>query len=76
MTDDRIIGERPRFRTGSGASQLLSAAAVEIEAQQRVIDATPEPKIMPTAHDGGVRIFNRLVERLAGEEPRRPGSAA
>ncbi len=47
-----------------------------IEAQQRVIDATCEPKIMPTAHDRGVMIFNRLVERLAGEERDRSASAA
>jgi len=38
---------------------------VMIEAQQRVIDRTPEPKVMPTAHDKGVTLFNRLVERLA-----------
>lgn len=38
---------------------------VMIEAQQKVIDRTPEPRIMPTAHDKGVTIFNRLVERLA-----------
>ncbi len=36
-----------------------------IEAQQRVIDRTPEPRVMPTAHDKGVTLFNRLVERLA-----------
>jgi hypothetical protein len=36
-----------------------------IEAQQRIIDRTPDPVIMPTAHDRGVTIFNRLVARLA-----------
>ena len=41
---------------------------VMIEAQQRVIDRTPEPRIMPTAHDKGVTIFNRLVERLTKAE--------
>lgn len=39
-----------------------------IEAQQRVIDRTPNPQIMPTAHDKGVTIFNRLVERLAKQD--------
>jgi len=36
-----------------------------IEAQQRVIDETPEPRIMPTAHDRTVTIFNAKVARLA-----------
>lgn len=39
-----------------------------IEAQQRIINATPNPTIMPTAHDRGVTIFNRMVERLARED--------
>ena len=39
-----------------------------IEAQQKVIDRTPEPRIMPTAHDKGVTIFTRLVERMAKDE--------
>jgi vanillate O-demethylase monooxygenase subunit len=33
-----------------------------------VIDRTPDPQVMPTAHDRGVTIFNRLVERLARAE--------
>lgn len=41
---------------------------VMIEAQQRVIDRTPDPRIMPTAHDKGVTLFNRLVERLAKQD--------
>jgi len=39
-----------------------------IEAQQRVIDDTPHPQILPTAHDRGIIFFNRLVERLCREE--------
>jgi vanillate O-demethylase monooxygenase subunit len=39
-----------------------------IEAQQQVIDRTPDPRIMPTAHDKGVTIFTRLVERMAKAE--------
>jgi hypothetical protein len=52
--------------------QLAGVAFAEdkvmIEAQQRVIERTPEPRIMPTAHDKGVTIFTRLVERLAKAE--------
>jgi len=36
-----------------------------IEAQQRVIDMTQEPRVMPTSHDRGVTLFNRLVSKLA-----------
>jgi vanillate O-demethylase monooxygenase subunit len=41
---------------------------VMIEAQQKVIDRTPDPRVMPTAHDKGVTLFNRLVERLAKQD--------
>ena len=41
---------------------------VMIEAQQKVVDRTPNPRIMPTAHDKGVTLFNRLVERLAKQD--------
>lgn len=47
------------------AGMAFGEDKVMIEAQQRVIDRTPEPKVMPTAHDKGVTLFNRLVERLA-----------
>ena len=39
-----------------------------IEAQQKVIDRSPDARIMPTAHDKGVTIFTRLVERMAKAE--------
>ncbi|MEP7314511.1 MAG: aromatic ring-hydroxylating dioxygenase subunit alpha [Pseudomonadota bacterium] len=39
-----------------------------IEAQQRVIDATPEPRFMPTVHDRGVTLFNQLAARMLREE--------
>jgi vanillate O-demethylase monooxygenase subunit len=55
--------------------QLMDLAAMAfgedktmIEAQQKVIDRTPDPRIMPTAHDKGVTIFTRLVERMAKAE--------
>lgn len=38
---------------------------VMIEAQHRVIQRTAEPRIMPTAHDRAVTIFNRMVERMS-----------
>lgn len=38
---------------------------VMIEAQQQVIASTQDPVVMPTAHDKGVTIFNRMVERMA-----------
>jgi len=52
-----------------GMMQLAGVAfgedKVMIEAQQRVIDRTPDPRIMPTSHDRGVTLFNRLVQKLA-----------
>jgi phenylpropionate dioxygenase-like ring-hydroxylating dioxygenase large terminal subunit len=39
-----------------------------IEAQQRVVDRDPERQIMPTVHDRGVLMYNRLKARLIAEE--------
>jgi phenylpropionate dioxygenase-like ring-hydroxylating dioxygenase large terminal subunit len=50
------------------ADQAFNEDKVMIEAQQCVIDRTPDPQVMPTAHDKGVTMFNRLVERLARAE--------
>jgi len=50
------------------AGQAFAEDKVMIEAQQRVIENTANPVIMPTAHDRGVTLFNRLVERLIKEE--------
>jgi len=50
------------------ADQAFGEDKVMIEAQQKVINATPDPVIMPTAHDKGVTIFNRMVEKMAREE--------
>ncbi len=47
------------------AGQAFAEDKMMIEAQQRVIAATPDPRIMPTAHDKGVTLYNRLVEKLA-----------
>lgn len=67
----------PHRRHGDAAMRdtLMELAAVAfgedkrmIEAQQKVIDRTPDQRIMPTAHDKGVTLFNRLVERLAKQD--------
>jgi nitrite reductase/ring-hydroxylating ferredoxin subunit len=50
------------------AGQAFGEDKVMIEAQQRVIDRTPAPRIMPTAHDRAVTLFNQLVARLVREE--------
>jgi vanillate O-demethylase monooxygenase subunit len=50
------------------ADQAFGEDKLIIEAQQKVIDDTPDPQVMPTAHDRGVTLFNRLVEKLAREE--------
>jgi len=50
------------------ADMAFAEDKVMIEAQQRVIDMTADPVIMPTAHDRGVTMFNRLVDKLARGE--------
>jgi vanillate O-demethylase monooxygenase subunit len=50
------------------AGQAFEEDRVIIEAQQRVIDDTPEPRIMPTAADRGVTLFNQLIAKLVREE--------
>ncbi len=50
------------------AAQAFGEDKVMIEAQQRVIDHTADPAIMPTAHDRGVTLFNPLVARLVRAE--------
>ncbi|MDB5684420.1 MAG: putative iron-sulfur protein [Sphingomonas bacterium] len=50
------------------AGMAFGEDKVMIEAQQRVIDATVNPRIMPTTADRAVTLFNRLVDKLAREE--------
>jgi len=52
------------------AGQAFAEDKVMIEAQQRVVDETPDPQVMPTSADKGVTLFNRLVERLSAAEAR------
>jgi len=49
------------------AGMAFEEDRVMIEAQQRVIDSTPEPVVMPIGHDKGITLYNRLVERMARE---------
>ncbi len=50
------------------AGMAFAEDKVMIEGQQRIINATPQIRIMPTIHDRGVTLFNRLVEKLAAAE--------
>ena len=50
------------------AAQAFAEDKVMIEAQQQVIDMTSDPRVMPTAHDRGVTLFNRLVDKTARAE--------
>ncbi|MDB5716920.1 MAG: aromatic ring-hydroxylating dioxygenase subunit alpha [Sphingomonas bacterium] len=50
------------------AAMAFGEDKVMIEAQQRVIDTTPDPRIMPIGSDKGVVLFNRLVDRMVREE--------
>jgi len=47
------------------ANMAFAEDKAMIEGQQRVIDLTQDPAIMPTAHDRSVTMFNRLVARMA-----------
>ncbi|HSI20070.1 MAG TPA: aromatic ring-hydroxylating dioxygenase subunit alpha [Sphingomonas sp.] len=57
------------------AAMAFNEDKVMIEAQQRVIDGTAAPQVMPTTGDKALILFNRLVERLARDEAR-AGNAA
>jgi hypothetical protein len=46
-----------------------------IEAQQRVIDMTPEPRVMPTSADRAVTLFNQLIAKRVREETNSPAAA-
>ncbi|MCW2370093.1 aromatic ring-hydroxylating dioxygenase subunit alpha [Sphingobium sp. B11D3D] len=59
------------------ADMAFAEDKVMIEAQQRSIDQAPGARIMPTSHDRGVTLFNRLVARLASnKEPAQEQEAA
>lgn len=50
------------------ADQAFGEDKVMIEAQYKVITSTANPVIMPTAHDKGVTVFTRMVEKMVREE--------
>ena len=50
------------------AAQAFGEDKTIIEAQQRVIDRTAAPKILPSGHDRAVTMFNNLVARMVREE--------
>lgn len=51
--------------------QAFNEDRVVIEAQQRVIDRDADRPVMPTVHDRGILLYNRLKARLVAEEQRR-----
>jgi vanillate O-demethylase monooxygenase subunit len=69
-------GDEKLRDTLMGVAQLAFAEdKTMIEAQQRVIDTTPDPRVMPTSADKGVTLYQRLVEKLAREEARKAKAA-
>lgn len=50
------------------AAQAFAEDKRMIEAQQQVIDRSPGRSVMPTAHDRGVTLYNRLVASLVKTE--------
>jgi vanillate O-demethylase monooxygenase subunit len=50
------------------AAKAFGEDKVMIEAQQRVVDHTPGARVMPTAHDRGVTLYNRLIDKLVKNE--------
>jgi vanillate O-demethylase monooxygenase subunit len=55
------------FLMGIAAKAFLEDKTV-IEAQQNVIDRTPNPQVLPSAHDRGVSMYTQLVGRLVRGE--------
>ena len=47
-----------------------------IEAQQRIVDVTPEPRVMPTSADRAVTLYNQLVAKRSREESNPTASSA
>ena len=53
------------------AGQAFAEDRTMIEAQQRILDRTADPRILPTSADQGVILYNRVVERLARPDAQR-----
>ena len=69
--------EALRDKLMSIAAQAFGEDKTIIEAQQRVIERTISPKMLPSGHDRAVTIFNNLVARMVREETAKqaPGEA-
>jgi phenylpropionate dioxygenase-like ring-hydroxylating dioxygenase large terminal subunit len=57
-----------RDRLMAIADQAFAEDRAMIEAQQRVIDSTAEPRIMPTSADRAITLFNQMVAKRLREE--------
>lgn len=65
-------GNEPILEAMAAATRMaFEEDRVIIEGQQRIIDMTPAPRMMPTSHDKGVTMFNNLVAKLVKQEERR-----
>ena len=51
------------------AQRAFAEDKAMIEAQHRVIAATADPQVIPTAHDRAITLYNRLADRLARTDP-------
>jgi len=49
-------------------NQAFEEDKVMISAQQKIIDLDPARKVLPSAADKGVVLYNRLVERMWRDE--------
>lgn len=58
------------------ARQAFAEDQAIIEGQQRVLNQTPNPRIMPTAGDRPVVLYNQIVAKLAREEQADGAAAA
>src|SRR5262249_3943662 len=54
------------------AAKAFAEDRTMIEAQQRVIDMTPVPRIMPTSADRAITLFNQMIARRVREESNLP----
>lgn len=50
------------------AAKAFAEDRAMIESQQKIIDATPKPKVMPTKADRGATMFNNMVAKQLREE--------
>jgi phenylpropionate dioxygenase-like ring-hydroxylating dioxygenase large terminal subunit len=50
------------------AAKAFAEDRAMIESQQKIIDATPNPKVMPTKADRGATMFNNMVAKQLREE--------